>query len=187
MKVKREVRSPKCERLPESRSGVQAERCRCRAGIMLVECMVYIGALVVVLGLAFMTFYRCQDFSVGLRRNADAISRALNAGEMWRQDIRSATGQIRVESKETEQLLRIPQKHGEVLYRFCDSELRRRSREGGPWTVLLPQVKSSQMQPDVRTRVTAWRWELELIQSRKNARVRPVFTFQAVPMNVSAP
>jgi len=186
--MKCEVRSAKCERLATAGCGVSAGRGRHdRQGMMLLECLVYIGLLFVLLNLAFMVFYRCRDFSIGLRRNADDVLRALNVGERWRQDVRSATGPIRIQSTPTEQLLHIPKTQGEVLYRFGDNELRRRVQAGGPWTVLLPQVKSSRMQSDVRTHVTSWRWELELSQSRKNARVRPLFTFQAVPMNVSAP
>ena len=158
-----------------------------RQGVMLIECVVYMGLMFMVLGLAFKAFYYCRDFSIGLRRNADDIVRALNVGERWRQDIRFATGRIRLEASGNEQVLHIPQTQGEVLYRLAGGELRRRADTDRPWIMLLPQVKSSRMQPDARAYVTSWRWELELMQSRKNARVRPLFSFQAVPMNVGAP
>jgi hypothetical protein len=41
-------------------------------------------------------------------------------------------------------------------------------------------VKNSKMEMDQRRQVTAWRWELELQSARKAARVRPLFTFEAV-------
>jgi hypothetical protein len=158
-----------------------------RQGIMLIECVVYIAFFLVVLNLALMVFYRCRDFSTGLHRTADDVVSALHAGERWREDVRSATGRIEVEASGDVHVLHIPQKQGEVSYRFADGELRRRAGADGSWVTLLPQVKSSHMQPDARAHVTSWRWELELMQSRKNARVQPLFTFQAVPMNLGAP
>lgn len=158
-----------------------------RQGILLIECAVYMSLMSVVLGLAFMAFYRCRDFSIGLHRNADDIVCALNVGERWRQDIRLATGQIRLEFSGDDQVLHIPQEQGEVLYRHAGGELHRRGGADKPWVKRLPWVKSSQMEPDVRAHITSWRWELELMQSRKHARVRPLFTFQAVPMNVRTP
>jgi len=54
-----------------------------------------------------------------------------------------------------------------------------------PWVQLLGNVKLSWMQADPRARVTAWRWELELRPRLKGydkpGRVRPLFTFVAVP------
>ena len=162
-------------------------RRRRERGIMLVECIVYIGLVFVVLGLAYMVFERCEDLSIGMRRNGDDIMRALNAGELWRQDIRSARGEIKIESTGGEETLRIPQERGEVAYRLAGGELLRSVGETAPWVMLLPQVKTSHMQSDVRAHVTSWRWEIELGLSRRNARVRPLFTFQAVPSNSTAP
>jgi hypothetical protein len=45
--------------------------------------------------------------------------------------------------------------------------------------VLLPKVKSSQMQAEARAGVTAWRWELELTPRRKEAYLPLRFTFAA--------
>lgn len=162
-------------------------RLRSDSGILLMECIVYISLLFVVLGLAYMAFYRCQDFSIGLRRNTDDIERALNAGELWRQDIHSARGQIKIESTGSEEILRIPQKSGEVAYRLADGELRRRADGNAPWVMLLPHVKSSYMLSDTRAYLSSWRWELGLDMTRRNARVQPLFTFQAVPANSTAP
>lgn len=166
---------------------VRGLRRRPERGITLIECLVYISLLFVVLGFVYMAYYRSQDFSIGLRRNADDILRALHAGESWRQDVRSARGPIRMESTGRDEVLLIPQARGEVAYRFAAGELRRCAGENAPWVLVLSQVKSSHMQSDVRTRLTSWRWEIELGMTRKNARVRPLFTFQAVPLNLTAP
>jgi hypothetical protein len=161
--------------------------CRRRLrGIMLVECVVYIALLFLVLGFAYQAFYSCWDTSIGLRRNADDIMRALDVGEAWRQDIRSARGPIRLETTNGVELLHIPLGNGEVLYRLTDGELQRSPAGIVRWVTLLSKIKSSHMQSDPRARVTAWRWELELNRVR-NARVRPLFTFQAVPPNSTTP
>ena len=165
---------------------VASERRRHVHGIMMLECVVYLGLLFLVLGFAYQAFYVCWDTSIGLRRNADDIMRALDVGEAWRQDIRSARGQIWLETTGSEELLHIPQGNGEVLYRLADGELQRFAPGTARWVTLLSKVKSSHMQSDPRDHVTAWRWELELGRVR-NARVRPLFTFQAVPPNPTAP
>ena len=36
---------------------------RARAGIMLVECLVYLGVFAVLLGIGYGTFYVCWDYS----------------------------------------------------------------------------------------------------------------------------
>src|SRR5580765_2729022 len=61
-------------------------------GFLLIDCLVYIGLLAVLLGLAFIAFYRVSDYSRHLSQNAADISRALYAGERWRKDVRTATG-----------------------------------------------------------------------------------------------
>lgn len=161
-----------------SRQLLQTMRARER-GITLVDCLVYIGLSVLLLGAAALAFSRCLDNSKGLRRNADDITRTLHVGEIWRMDIRAATGAI--EAELNEQTIRIPTRNSEVSYRFADSQVWRKANPAAEWTSVLPKVKASSMQTDNRSRVKAWRWELELEAVKKNARVRPLFTFLAVP------
>jgi len=72
----------------------------------------------------------------------------------------------------------------EVTYRFSTNALSRRLG-AGPWVRLLPNVKSSTMKSDPRQYATPWCWELELATRAKGSvkpgRVRPLFTFVAVP------
>ena len=70
---------------------------------------------------------------------------------------------------------------GEVRYRLRNGIISRQTSGNTNWIDLLPNVKSSRMEPDPRRHVTAWRWELELQGRQKVARVKPLFTFQAVP------
>jgi hypothetical protein len=147
--------------------------------------MVYIGVYAVVLGVALIAFYRCFDNMKGLRRNADDITRALHAGELWRDDVRLATSAIQfIESGQT---FRIPQLNREVSYQFSDTEILRKTSTDAPWLVLLSKVQSSKMEADAREQVKAWRWELELQPARRTARLRPLFTFVAVPSAGSKP
>jgi hypothetical protein len=151
---------------------------------LLIEALVYISVIVALLGAGYAAMYRCVDSSFALRRNADDITSALHAGERWRADVRAATSQPRVENADSDLLFFLEGAHGTVLYCFTTNAVFR-SVDAGPWSRVLEHVKSSIIAPDKREYVTAWRWELE-IQPRgkgsvKPGRVRPLFTFLAVP------
>ncbi len=147
---------------------------------MLTEALVYIGVLFVLLGVGYAALFRCIENSVALRRNAEEIANALHAGERWRADLRLANGQVKWENRSAEQILRLPTARGELAYRFATNSVFRQVGNG-PWTHLLQNVKSSVMEPDRRQTLTSWRWELELQTRGKSTRVRPLFTFIAVP------
>ncbi len=155
---------------------------RWQQGIMLIDCLVYLAIWSVVVGLAFSAFFRSMSYSKNLARNADDIARALKAGERWREDVRAATGPFKLVTGEAgvEQALHIPQKTGEVVYRFIDGAVLRQTGTNAPWIPALSGVKSSRMEKDERQRVVSWRWEVELKNKQKVARVRPLFSFQAV-------
>jgi len=157
-------------------------------GYLMIEALVYIGVIVVVLGVAYSATYRCIDRSIALRRNADDITSALHAGERWRADVRAASSQVRLESTDAGQLLYLEGPSSAVVYSFATNAVSRRVGTG-PWVRLLPNVKSSTMTADKREHVTAWRWELELqtraTASVKPGRIRPLFTFLAVPQHPS--
>jgi hypothetical protein len=154
-------------------------------GMMLIDCLVSIALFFVVTGAAFSFFYTCWEGSSALRRNTDDITGALRAGEMWRADVRSATGALRVEDAVGGEVLRIPEKSGEVVYKFADGALSRNS--GGGWTELLAKVKTSRMESERRQQVTAWRWEVELMTKKRTLQVKPLFTFEAVPSAATNP
>ena len=151
---------------------------------LMIEALVYIAVVFVLLGAGYAAMYRCIDNSIALRRNADDITSALHAGERWRADVRSATSQARLETTDAGQLLSFESPRGPVSYRFSTNAVLR-SVGAGPWTRLLPNVKSSTMKSDPRQYASPWCWELELAPrtqgSVKPGRVRPLFTFIAVP------
>lgn len=128
------------------------------------------AVLVVVLGAATIAFYRYWDDSKGLRRNANDIVLALRAGERWRADVRAATGPIAVAGAKSGEQIRIPTGTGEIIYRLATNELFRQIGSSAPGKVLLANVKSSQMKPESRGPVAAWRWELELQPTQKGSR-----------------
>jgi hypothetical protein len=158
-------------------------------GYLLTEALVYIAVVFVLLGAGYAAMYRCIDSSIALRRNVDDITSALHAGERWRADIRSATNVVRLESTSDGQLLRLEGPKGAIAYRYSTNAIFR-SVGTGPWVRLLPNAKASTMETDPRKYVTAWRWELELATHTKGSvkpgRVRPLFTFIAVPEGPSA-
>ena len=163
-----------------------ASRNRSTRGILLIECLVYMGALFAVLGVAYSVCFGFWDNAIRLRRNADDIAAALRTGERWRDDVRAASGPLRVENSPYGTLLHIPQKTREVVYLSHDGSILRWS-DGTPWVPLLTNVKSSEMREDRRRQVAAWRWEIELMARRKSVRLRPLFTFEAVPNPVIQP
>jgi type II secretory pathway pseudopilin PulG len=149
-------------------------------GFTLIECIAYMGLLVVVLGVATRVFFQSWDDSKALRRNAEDIVRVLHAGDQWRADVRAATGPVQLTDADGAEQLRIPGSAGEIVYTFSKGELRRKVSADAVAKVWLANVKSSQMQSDSRRNVEAWRWELELKTVKKTARWRPLFTFETV-------
>ncbi len=143
--------------------------------------------LVVVMTLGYAAMYKSMDASTGLRRNASDITQALDAGERWREDVRTATQSPRVERiSDEESLLHIPQANGEVTYRFASNSVSRRVGSAD-WVPALEHVNTSTFISDSREKITAWKWEVELQPYRKSlTRLHPLFTFLAVPTNLPA-
>jgi Tfp pilus assembly protein FimT len=148
------------------------------AGILLVECIVYIAVFAILLGIGTASFYFCWDHTKALIYATDDIASALRAGERWRADVRTATGKIAVEMTANGEVVRIPESAGEIVYRFESGELRREISTMNYFQVLLPKVKSSRMESELRGGVAAWRWELELAERRKETHLPLRFTFE---------
>jgi|SRR5208282_1433518 len=152
---------------------------RSQTGVLLIECIVYIGLFAIIVGLGLATFFLCWDNSKALLYATDDIAAALRAGERWRADVRSATGEVTVETTAAGELLRVPCGTNAVLYRFNAGEIRRQLASSSFSESLLPTVESSQMVMDKRGPVRAWRWELELKSRRKETHMPLLFTFEA--------
>jgi len=152
---------------------------RIRAGYLLIECLVYMSVIVVVLGLGTGAFYVSWDHSKALHYATDDITAALHAGERWRADLRSATGNITVETGPAGERLSIPRGRDRITYIFHAGEVRRQAASSGFSELLLPRVAASQMVKEARGQVAAWRWEVKLTSRRKETRLPFEFTFEA--------
>jgi hypothetical protein len=137
--------------------------------------------------LAFEAYYQIDLHNRRLTRNAADIVRTLQAGERWREDVRSATGKLIITGAGAEQQLRIPQAKTEVAYAFRQGTVWRRATREGTWMEFLPAVKTSRMLADPRAQVAAWRWEVELQSTQSVVRVPPLFTFQAAATRQPTP
>lgn len=155
-------------------------RARRQAGILLTECLVYISVFAILFGIATTAFYFCWDHTRAIVYATQDIAVALHAGEQWRADVRSATGKISVETSATGEVVRIPETGKVISYRFEAGEVRREIASSSQ--VLLAKVKTSQVRSDARGSVNAWRWELQLNETRKETHLPLMFTFAAVPI-----
>jgi hypothetical protein len=149
------------------------------AGIMLIECLVYLAVFALLTSIGLAAFYLCWDHSKALIYATDDIGATLRAGERWRADVRNATGKISLEPSATGDLVRLPERERAVVYRFEAGEVRREIPALHTSQLLLARVKTSQMSVESRGSVTAWRWELELGLRRPETQLPLLFTFEA--------
>jgi hypothetical protein len=152
-----------------------------QSGIMLMEALVYIGVFFILTGLATAFGFKAMENSRSLHRATEDISRTLDAGEHWREDIRSAAGQINLTLREREFLLEIPHTTGVVSYWVVDKNVWRRATEQAHFALVVKNLKRSSMLMDEVGGVKSWRWEIELATVSRMSKIRPLFTFQAVP------
>lgn len=156
--------------------------------IMLIECLVYIGVLGIIFGLSSLALFRGLEMSRRIHGNTDEISRALAAGERWREEIRKSIRVSLLTNAPGGAAIRMEDQNRKAIdYALRERALLRRTGEEGQWTPALKGVKSSNFVRDERFGLVSWRWELELQGTRKEARVRPRFTFQAVPVPHPSP
>ncbi len=156
-------------------------------GIALVDCLAYIALLAVILSMAFAAFYRVTEYSRDLSRNAADIVRALQAGERWRADVRASARPPQLKTVGEESQLSLASGAGEVNHAFRAGGVFRQALPNTNWVELLPRAASSRMFEERRQHVAVWHWEVELKGGQKIARVRPLFSFQAVASSARIP
>lgn len=154
---------------------------RRQAGILLLECVVYIAVFVIILTGAMAAFYLCWDNSKALIYTSDDVSRVLQVGEGWRADVRAATGRITVETTVDGDRVVIPAGKKQIVYRVAAGEMRREVPSTTDTRVLLTRVQTSSMKPAGRGAVDAWRWDVSLSARRNQVHLPLQFTFEAVP------
>ena len=146
----------------------------------LIDCIAYLGLFGLILGMAFIAFYRAHDNTNHLALNTAELIRALNTGERWREDVRSSLTPPRLEETSGESILALTSTNGTVRYLWRDGVILRQAAPNTNWVTWLPSVKNSVMQREARANVVAWRWEVELLSRKKVPQVRPLLSFQAV-------
>jgi hypothetical protein len=151
-----------------------------RRGVLLLECLVYIAVFAIVIMVGMAAFYVIWDNSMALRRCSDDIGGAMRAGEVWRADIRGATGKIQTINSPDGVLLKIPRGRDEIDYRFSSDTIWRKSAPTAPWAQVLSRVKTSEMQVESRNQIKAWRWEMELVPRHARVKLPLLFSFEAV-------
>ena len=164
-----------------ARRGIRTHAVRhSERGVLLIECLIYLGAVLVVTGAALAAFYNALDYSKRLRSNAEDMTRALRVGEQWRADVRSAVGSIRLEKGRGGIAFCIPSADKEVTYVFSTNQIVRINSQDGMSEPLFTGIKRCSFHQDNCGPVTAWRWELEFAGIMKAVRETPAFTFIAV-------
>jgi hypothetical protein len=156
------------------------------AGYLLPQALVYIFVIFILLGVGYAAMYRAMRNSVQMRRTAEDISSAVQVGERWRADVRSGSSEMKMETNSTAQVLHVSGGRGEVYYKMSDAAVWRRVGQG-PWVPILRNVRSSKMELEQRGEIPTCRWELELQPRADKSRMRPLFTFLAVPQSRKEP
>lgn len=154
-----------------------------QAGLLLIECLVYIGLWLVIVGFGFSLFYGTWGATRNLARGADDVVRSLRVGEHWRAEIRGAAGDIRLEAGAGSAMpvLVIPRDQGDIGYAFTGTNVVRRvGGAGGKWHEALARVQASRFLRETNADVVSWRWELELRRPDTKSKRKPLLTFQAV-------
>jgi hypothetical protein len=151
-----------------------------RRGMALIDCIAYLALFSIVFGLAMVAFYRAHENTNHFTRNATEALRALDAGERWREDVRSSLTPPRLEEAGGESVFHVRHTGGDVRYVWREGVIFRQAAPGTNWVEWLQSVKSSLMLREARSNVVTWRWELELVSRKKVPQVRPLLSFQAV-------
>lgn len=161
---------------------------RTERGIMLVEVLVYIAVFAVVSTVAYAAFFKYWDAANRLERATDDIVGALQAGEMWRADLRRATRPPTLVREGGEEALELQMNGAKVVYLFSAEGVWRQTSPTNPWVRLIPRARQSRMFADDREGIAAWRWELELALPKKSpGKLLPRFTFLAVAPQTPPP
>jgi hypothetical protein len=163
------------------RSSLVAVRPSPRSGLSLIQCLVYIAVIGVLISVGGFTVAKAWDAHRAVTRNANDIHRAMNAGERWRQEVRRAIRPLEVMTGSSNTVCRITTAPGIIEYQLTGGSLQRRDGDQGAWLNVLSRVRASDMRGLTQAGVTACRWELEMEPAHKRAKLRPLFTFTAVP------
>ena len=163
-----------------------SHRTRSKAGVSLIECLVYIGLFAVLLTCATRFFSVIYYHNKAAASAASYTIAALDAAKHWRRDIANAKGEPKLIRDDHFDVIRIDQANGEqVSYRVNGTRLERHNSK--EWVPIIRRVASSIMLPDQREQVRAWRWDLAMETRSRFLGVPVRFSFPAVPGHLLAP
>ncbi len=160
---------------------------RATSGFTLIELLSYIAIVGLVMSLATVTLVKLIGHTTDLRRNCDDIAAAVHAGEIWRADIRAASGSPVIRSGNEGSLFTIPTEKGRIRYSLEENTIWRQAGDGAPNEPLLRNTRAAGMLAVQRDNLPVWRWELELAVRREGGPIKPLFSFIAVAPNVTQP
>jgi hypothetical protein len=133
-----------------------------------------------IVGIGLSLYLKLLSFHRDLERNATDITRSIQAGEVWRADIRSAVGPIESNQSNEGSFLIIPTVTGSIRYHFEQQTLWRQDELAKSKTIFLKKVAECEFIHEARSQVTAWRCEIRLETKMKSVRIQPKFSFRAV-------
>ena len=148
-------------------------------GILLLNCVIYLGVFVVLVGLGFVLLAKFVAFHGDFKRVAGDITRTLRAGEQWRADVRKANGPIEISQDNWQSAFIIPQRDDGVIYRYDRTNVWKVLPGGTIELPVLKGVAECRFVRDEREEVVAWRWEIVLNTKKKRVVTRPRFSFIA--------
>ena len=150
--------------------------------ISIVEVLIYVSLLGTLLTLGSKAVGVGSSHARQTQMQTGDINAALRVGEQWRNDIRSAVVSPKLQEIESTPILLIETRDGIIEYRYSDRAVWRRVGGEEEGQKLFDRVESSRMLLYTRGKVSAWRWELELERRDHRSKMRPLFTFIAVPI-----
>ena len=101
----------------------------------LIELLVYISVFAIIATFATQVFFQGRDTSHALLRSADDISRAVHAGEHWREDIRTATAAPRVGEENGRAVIAIPHGTNTTFYTHFNNTVWRLPPDSPAWKI----------------------------------------------------
>lgn len=148
---------------------------------LLFEVMVYVGLLVIILGLAYRMFFEALAHHRHLAATTTALVTALEAGEQWRADVRASLGGPQLLPNAPRPTWQLQKRRHTVQYALDHEAILRRVLPKTNWLVVVTNVIQTRMQIESRSFGVVARWDLELRGYRPSPLIKPVFSFLAVP------
>ncbi|MFT4691018.1 MAG: hypothetical protein ACKVHO_16565 [Verrucomicrobiia bacterium] len=150
-------------------------------GFMLVQALVYIPIMAFLIYVAIDAALTLKKGTRGMQSGATRVTTAMNAGELWRADIRRATRPPQITNSTNSSALTIDHGTNSVVWSHAEGQIWRQADTNSPRVTVMRDVFSSDFHPDERKHVSAWNWDLELNRARPKAKTMPLYSFIAVP------